>query len=227
LLVKAVAFDLDGTLLETAADLAAAANAMLRELELPVLGENKIKGFIGGGITNLVKRTLAASLADEPDLQVLERAVPIYEKHYATGMLNHTRPFPGVMEGLKTMRALGLHLTCVTNKAERFAWPLLRATGLLDFFDLLICGDSLPKKKPDPLPLQHACKYFGIEPAELLLIGDSSLDMQAARAAGCRIFCVPYGYNQGLGVHELDCDAIVATLHEAAKLLQTEPWIKT
>lgn len=220
--VKAVLFDLDGTLLDTAPDLVTAANAMLGELALPALDAQSIKNFIGGGIATLVKRTLAASLESEPDAQLLERAMPLYEKHYAKVMLNQTRPFAGVVEGLQAMRAQGLRLACVTNKAERFARPLLGATGLLDFFELLVCGDSLPKKKPDPLPLRHACAHFGVEPREVLLIGDSPLDTQAARAAGCHIFCVPYGYNQGRDVRELDCDAIVATLRDAAKLLQNE-----
>ncbi|MGH8709878.1 MAG: phosphoglycolate phosphatase [Burkholderiales bacterium] len=221
--VKAVLFDLDGTLLDTAADLVTAANAMLVELALPDLDAQRIKDFIGGGITNLVKRTLAASLESEPDSQLLERALQIYEKHYAKVMLNQTRPFQGVLEGLQAMRARGLRLACVTNKAERFARPLLRATGLLDFFELLVCGDNLPKKKPDPLPLRHACEHFGVEPREMLLIGDSPLDTQAARAAGCHIFCVSYGYSQGRDVRELDCDAIVATLLEAASLLRAKP----
>ncbi len=220
--VKAVLFDLDGTLLDTAPDLVTAANAMLGELVLPELDAESIKNFIGGGITSLVKRTLAASLESEPDAQLLERALPLYEKHYAKVMLNQTHPFAGVVEGLQAMRAQSLRLACVTNKAERFTRPLLGATGLLDFFELLVCGDNLKKKKPDPLPLRHACKYFGVEPREVLLIGDSPLDTQAARAAGCHIFCVPYGYNQGRDVRELDCDAIVATLRDAAKLLQNE-----
>lgn len=220
--VKAVLFDLDGTLLDTAPDLVTAANAMLGELVLPELDAESIKNFIGGGITSLVKRTLAASLESGPDAQLLERALPLYEKHYAKVMLNQTRPYAGVVEGLQAMRAQSLRLACVTNKAERFTRPLLGATGLLDFFELLVCGDNLPKKKPDPLPLQHACAHFGVEPREVLLIGDSPLDTQAARAAGCHIFCVPYGYNQGRDVREMDCDAIVATLRDAAKLLQTE-----
>ena len=220
--VKAVLFDLDGTLLDTAPDLVAAANAMLVELALRELDAQKIKNFIGGGIANLVKRTLAASLESEPDSQFFERALPIYERHYAKVMLNQTRPFAGVVEGLQAMRAQGLRLACVTNKAERFVRPLLGATGLLDFFELLVCGDNLPKKKPDPLPLRHASEHFGVEPREMLLIGDSPLDTQAARAAGCHIFCVPYGYSQGRDVRELDCDAIVATLRDAAKLLKNE-----
>ena len=98
--------------------------------------------------------------------------------------------------------------------------PLLRATDLLGYFDIVLSGDSLPKKKPDPMPLLHACEHFGIAPHEMLLIGDSLNDTQAARAAGCRIFCVPYGYNEGRDVRELDCDAIVSSLYQATKLIR-------
>jgi phosphoglycolate phosphatase len=131
-----------------------------------------------------------------------------------------TRPYPGVLDGLSALRENGFRLACITNKAEAFTLPLLRATGLLEFFDLVLSGDTLPKKKPDPMPLLHACKQFNIEPGEMLLIGDSLNDSQAARAAGCHIFCVPYGYNEGRDVRELDCDAVVPSLYEAAKLIR-------
>ena len=98
--------------------------------------------------------------------------------------------------------------------------PLLRAAELLDYFDVVVSGDSLPKKKPDPMPLLHACERFEIGPREMLLVGDSLNDAQAARAAGCHVFCVPYGYNEGRDVYELDCDAIVPSLYEATKLIQ-------
>ena len=114
---------------------------------------------------------------------------------------------------------MGMHVACITNKAEVFTIPLLRDTGLLDYFELVLSGDTLPKRKPDPLPLLHACKHFGVEPGELLLIGDSLNDTQAARAAGSPVFCVPYGYNRGRPVAELDLDAVVPSLLEASKLI--------
>jgi phosphoglycolate phosphatase len=123
-----------------------------------------------------------------------------------------------VVEGLDAFKAMGVHMACITNKAEVFTLPLLRDTGLLDYFELVLSGDALPKRKPDPLPLLHACRHFGIEPHELLLIGDSLNDTQAARAAGSAVFCVPYGYNRGRPVAELDLDAVVPTLLDAAKL---------
>ncbi|HVS26406.1 MAG TPA: phosphoglycolate phosphatase [Burkholderiales bacterium] len=217
--LKAVLFDLDGTLLDTAPDLVDATNRTLSELGMAAVDAEIIRSYIGGGIAVLLQRALAATLKREPDMEIYQRGLPLFEKHYARVMLNQSRPFPGAVEGLQKMRAQGLHLACVTNKSERFTLPLLEATDLRDFFELVVSGDSVPKKKPDPLPLTHACAHFGAKPHEALLIGDSPLDTQAARAAGCHVFCVPYGYHQGRDVRELDCDAIVATLKDAADLV--------
>lgn len=220
LLIKAVMIDLDGTLLDTAGDLAAAANMMLRELGRAELPLETIQSYIGKGIQKLVKRSLTGSLDDEPDAELFDKAMPIYERDYAKTLCVNTRPYPGVIEGLNGLREADFRLACVTNKAEAFTLPLLRATGLFDYFDIVLSGDSLPKKKPDPMPLLHACKHFGILPHEMLLIGDSLNDAEAARAAGCHVFCVPYGYNEGRDVRELDCDAIVTSVHDATKLIQ-------
>jgi phosphoglycolate phosphatase len=220
LLIKAVMIDLDGTLLDTASDLAAAANMMLRELGRAELPLETIQSYIGKGIQKLVKRSLTGSLDDEPDAELFDKAMPIYERDYAKTLCVNTRPYPGVIEGLNTLREAGFRLACVTNKAEAFTLPLLRATGLFDYFDIVLSGDSLPKKKPDPMPLLHACIHFDILPHEMLLIGDSLNDAEAARAAGCHVFCVPYGYNEGRDVRELDCDAIVTSVYDATKLIQ-------
>jgi phosphoglycolate phosphatase len=124
-----------------------------------------------------------------------------------------------VVEGLERMRAGGLKLACVTNKAQAFTLPLLERTGMAGFFDLVVSGDTLPRKKPDPLPLLHIAQHFRLLPPQLLLIGDSDNDTDAARAAGCPVVCVPYGYTGGRQVRDLDCDAIVASLIEAAELI--------
>lgn len=217
--IKAVVIDLDGTLLDTAPDLAHAAELMMAELDMPSVPLAVIKTYIGNGVSRLVKRVLTGSMDAEPDAALFERAYPMYQKHYGAHVSLHSRPFPGVVEGLQALRAMGVHVACITNKAEAFTIPLLRDTGLLDYFELVLSGDTLPKRKPDPLPLLHACKHFGVEPGELLLIGDSLNDTQAARAAGSPVFCVPYGYNRGRPVDELDQDAVVASLLEAAKLI--------
>lgn len=220
LLVKAVMIDLDGTLLDTAPDLATAANMMLTELGRAELPLETIQSYIGKGIEKLVKRSLTGSLDGEPDADLFRRAMPLYERSYAKTLYVDTCAYPGVLEGLKALREDGFRLACVTNKAEAFTLPLLRAAELLDYFDIVVSGDSLPKKKPDPMPLLHACERFDIESQEMLLIGDSLNDAQAARSAGCHVFCVPYGYNEGRDVRELDCDAIVSSLYEATKLIR-------
>jgi phosphoglycolate phosphatase len=219
LTVKAVVIDLDGTLLDTAPDLADAAMAMAEELGLPAIDLATVKTYIGNGVSRLVKRVLTRDMSAEPDAALFGRALPAYEKHYGANVSRKSRVFPGVLEGLAAFKQAGFRLACITNKAERFTLPLLRDTQLLDYFELVLSGDTLPKKKPDPLPLLHACEYFGIQPAELLLIGDSLNDAQAARAAACPVFCVPYGYNRGRDVAELDVDAIVPSLAAAAKIV--------
>lgn len=217
--IKAVVIDLDGTLLHTAPDLAEAANRMLTEMQLPAIDEALLQTFIGNGVAKLIKRVLMRDMDAEPDAQLFARARPIYEKHYAEVVSLNSRPYSGVVEGLNILKQAGFRLACITNKAERFTLPLLKDTGLYDYFELILSGDTLPKKKPDPLPLLYTCEKFGVTPEQMLLIGDSLNDTQAARAAGCHVFCVPYGYNRGRNVTELDLDAVVDSLAHATELI--------
>ena len=219
LAIKAVVIDLDGTLLDTAPDLAYAAELMMTELSLPVPPLATIKTYIGNGVSRLVKRVLTGDMAANPEPELFQRAYAIYERHYRDNVSRQSRPFDGVVSGLNLFKEMGVHMACITNKAAQFTLPLLRDTDLLDMFDLVLSGDSLPKRKPDPLPLLHACEHFGIQPAELLLIGDSLNDTQAARATGCPVFCVPYGYNRGQPVADLNPDAVVESLYAACKLV--------
>lgn len=219
LAVEAVVIDLDGTLLHTAPDLAEAANRMLAEMQMEPIAEDLIKTFIGNGVSRLIKRVLTRSMDGEPDAEVFSRAQPIYEKHYHEVVSLHSRPFVDVIPGLEAMKKSGFRLACITNKAARFTLPLLKDTGLYDYFELILSGDSLPRRKPDPLPLLHACEQFGITPDKMLLIGDSLNDTQAARAAGCHVFCVPYGYNRGSNVNDLDLDAVVSSLLVASSMI--------
>ena len=218
--VKAVMIDLDGTLLDTIPDLAVAANVMLRELGRPPLDEALIRTFVGKGIPKLVERALAGALASTADPDLFARALPIYERCYAGVNGRHTTIYPGVKEGLDRLRDQGFPLACVTNKAGSFTLPLLEHMKLAPYFVEVVAGDTLPRKKPDPLPLTHTCEKFGIAPRDMLMIGDSLNDAQAARAAGCPVFCVTYGYNEGQDVRELDIDAIVTSLLDATRLIQ-------
>lgn len=217
--VKAVIVDLDGTLLDTVTDLAVAVNLLFEELSRPPLDRSLVRTFVGKGIAHLVRRALASSFGTEPDAGLFERALPLYFSCYERVNGMHTTLYPGVMEGLDALRGAGFPLACVTNKSERFTLPLLEHMGIAHYFSIVVAGDTLPKKKPDPLPLTHTCRRFGIAPAHMLMVGDSVNDAAAARAAGCPVFCVPYGYNEGVDVRELDVDAIVESLFEATKLI--------
>lgn len=217
--VKAVVIDLDGTLLNTAPDLAEAANRMLAEMQRPSVPIEVIMTYIGNGVERLIKRVLTGEMYAEPDAALMAKAKPIYERHYLECVSLYSRPFPGVVEGLDALKQAGYRLACITNKAAKFTLPLLKDTGLHDYFELILSGDSLPRTKPDPLPLLHACEQFGVTPDQLLLIGDSMNDAQAARAAGCHIFCVPYGYNHGEPVESLDLDRVVGSVFEASQLI--------
>jgi phosphoglycolate phosphatase len=218
--VRVVIIDLDGTLLDTAADLACAANLMRRDLGLAPVPEALIKTFVGLGIAHLIRRTVGAGTEREAQPELLAAAAAAFERHYARVLTRSSRPFPGVIEGLRAMQDAGLQLACVTNKAERFTLPLLQHTKLAPFFELVVCGDSLAKKKPDPLPLLHAARHFGAASHEVVLIGDSPYDSQAARAAGCHVFIVTYGYRGDASANTLDADALLATLVEAADLIE-------
>ena len=217
--VKAVMIDLDGTLLDTIPDLAAAANGMLTELNMPELPEATIRNFVGKGIANLIERTLTNSMDGTPNAELFQRAVPVYERKYREVNGKYTTLYPGVKEGLDLLRAQGYPLACVTNKSERFTLPLLDYVNLSSYFVSVVAGDTLPQKKPEPEPLLHACKQMKVAPHEMLMIGDSLNDAQAARSAGCPVFCVTYGYNEGHDVRTLDVDAIVTSLVEATGLI--------
>jgi phosphoglycolate phosphatase len=216
--VRAITFDLDGTLIHTLPDLAAAGNRMLQVVgRLPVT-EDTVRLFIGDGIERLTKRLLTGQMNAEPSAEEFALAFDAFRRFYTEELVVRSRPFPGVVEGLATLQT-HLPLACVTNKALAFTEPLLVATELWTYFDLVLAGDSLPRKKPDPLPFLHCAERLQVRPIELLVVGDSSNDCQAARAAGCPVVCVPYGYSGSNGVRELDCDAIVASVSDLASSL--------
>jgi phosphoglycolate phosphatase len=219
LAVKMVMVDLDGTLIHTAPDLANCANRMLRDLGCGEWPLEKVMTWIGNGVPRLVKRALTGEMMAEPDTALYDKALPLFQQHYAAAVSELSRPYPGVIEGLQQLAAAGFELACITNKAEAFTLPLLRDLGLQDYFKLVLSGDSLPKQKPDPLPLQHACRHFGITPEHGVLIGDSSNDVQAARAAGMPVICVTYGYNHGHDIRESYPDAVVGSLAEVPRYL--------
>ncbi|HJV86787.1 MAG TPA: phosphoglycolate phosphatase [Noviherbaspirillum sp.] len=217
--IRAAIIDLDGTMVHTAPDFHVAVNRMRAELGLGPLDMESITHFVGKGTENLMRRVLGVDYAEDGIEQHYPRALASYEKHYLAINGEYSSVYPGVHEGLAALQAKGLRLACVTNKPIGFAMPLLEKTGLRRYFDIVYGGDSLPKKKPDPYPLLKVCEDFKVLPAQALAIGDSSNDAQAARAAGCRVLNVPYGYNHGESIHKVDSDGIVSTLLDAAELI--------
>jgi phosphoglycolate phosphatase len=218
-MTSAALIDLDGTLLDTAPDLAVAANATLRELGLQGLETAAIRDYVGKGIAHLMRRSLEAVLGRAPEAALFERAQALFAVHYERVNGQASRPFPGVVEGLAAMRAQGLKLACVTNKIQRFTLPLLEKTGLAGRFDCVVTSDLAGARKPDPAVFLHACRQLGVAPAEAAVIGDSDNDGDAARAAGCRFLLVPYGYREGKALADVRCDGVVQSLVEAAALV--------
>lgn len=212
LAVKMVMVDLDGTLIHTAPDLADCTNLMLADLGRPTRDLATVSTWIGNGVSRLVKRALTGEMYAEPDPALFEQALARFRVHYAANVARKSRPFPGAVEGLQRLKSAGFKLACITNKAEQFTLPLLQQLHLAGYFELILSGDSLPKKKPDPLPLTHACRHFGIPPARGLLAGDSANDVKAARAAGMPVICVSYGYNHGHDIRDSRPDAVIDSL---------------
>jgi len=217
---ESVTFDLDGTLLDTVPDLYEAARRTLAELGLPPRREDEIRNFVGQGVGVLVRRCLhGVATSDEATLAA---AVEVFQRHYAAVNGQQSRLFAGVRTGLEAWRATGLPLAVVTNKPAAFTLPLLEATGLAPYFAVVVSGDSTPHRKPHPAPLWHACDQMGTDPAANLHIGDSRHDIETARNAGCKVFCVPYGYNEGEAVRGEDCDALVDSLETALQRAKAE-----
>lgn len=216
--VKAVMFDLDGTLIHTAPEIASAANQMLADLGRPILPYQQIESYIGEGAQVLIKRCLCGKRDIEPEPALFEQGQALFYHYYAVNA-QESKPFNGVITGLYALENKGMKMACVTNKPEKFTLPLLKNSGLDGFFDIVVSGDTLPNKKPDPIQLHHICAKFNIMETDAMLVGDSATDIAAAHAAGCFIVTVPYGYNQGQTIDDRLVDATISDLTELVTLL--------
>jgi phosphoglycolate phosphatase len=214
-----VLIDVDGTLVDSVPDLAFCVDAMMRELGRPPRGETAVRNWVGNGVERLVRRALTGTLDGEPDDADYDQAYPIFLRLYTDNTSKRSRLYDGVRDGVDWLRAQGYRLGCVTNKAAQFTEPLLRALGLRDAFEIVVSGDTLPEKKPSPLPLLHAAEYFGVEPARALMVGDSVSDVKAARTAGFGIICMSYGYNHGGDIRDAQPDAVIDSMTELSRLL--------
>ena len=209
--INAVMIDLDGTMVNTLGDFAEALNRMLADLQLPAVAPQAIENMVGKGSEHLIRSVLAHVGAQNID-EMYPLAWQRYEHHYLAINGQFADVYPGVLEGLEQLKAMGLRMACLTNKPLSFAQPLLAAKGLDGFFDCVFGGDSFPRKKPDPMPLVETCKALGIMPARTLMVGDSSNDAQAAHAAGCPVVLVNYGYNHGQPISTVDATAYLDSL---------------
>jgi phosphoglycolate phosphatase len=215
-----VLIDVDGTLVDSVPDLAYCVDEMMLQLGMPVHGEARVREWVGNGVERLTRRALIGRLDGEPDEALFQKAYPIFLKLYAENTSKRSVLYPGVKEGLAYLKSTGYKLGCVTNKAAQFTNPLLKDLGVYDKFEIVVSGDTLPQKKPDPAPLLHVAKHFGVKPERSLMIGDSVSDVKAARAAGFQIICMSYGYNHGEDIRDSHPDAVIDSMVELEGLLE-------
>lgn len=233
--LQAAIVDLDGTLVDTLGDFEQALNRALADLDLPPVTRAVVERTVGKGSEHLIRSVLAHQL-DEAVAQghgrlcqgrsvdnLFEPAWLRYQHHYLAINGNFAAVYPGVVEGLQSLQEHGLKLACLTNKPLSFAKPLLQTKGLDRFFSHVFGGDSFERKKPDPLPLLKTCEALGALPAQTLMVGDSSNDAQAARAAGCPVALVRYGYNHGQPIEAVDADVYVDALTELSQAPAKRP----
>lgn len=217
---KLILIDVDGTLVDSVPDLAFCVDELMVEFDMPRRGEAAVRTWVGNGVERLVKRALLNRLDGEPDDALFEKALPMFMDLYAEHTSARSRLYPGVEEGLAYMLDEGYLLGSVTNKAGRFTERLLKDMGIFDCFKLVVAGDTLPVKKPDPLPLLHAARQLGVVPADSMMLGDSKNDVNAARAAGFQVVCVNYGYNHGEDIRLAHPDAVIDSFTDLRLLLE-------
>ncbi len=216
--VKLVLFDLDGTLVDSVGDLAWCGNEMLRKLEIPLRDPQAAQNWVGNGLERFIKRFLTNDMNAEPDEVLFRAGQKIFSELYGEHASDHSELYPGAIEALEILSKFELHLACVTNKPEPFTSRLIAAMELDSFFELIVAGDTTARKKPDPMPLHYAADYFGLEYDACLMVGDSSNDVLAARAAGFSVVCVPYGYNHGNNISDANPDLVIENLVELTEM---------
>lgn len=214
-----ILIDVDGTLVDSVPDLAYCVDEMMKALGRSAHGESNVRNWVGNGVERLVKRALIGRLDGEPDEAAFQEALPVFLDLYAKNVSGRSKLFSGVSEALEYFKQQNYKLGCVTNKAAQFTVPLLTDLGIHDNFEFVVCGDTLPQKKPDPAPLLYAAKHFNVTPDNALMIGDSISDVKAARAAGFQIVCMSYGYNHGEDIRNYDPDMVVDSMAELIGIL--------
>jgi len=215
-----IMIDVDGTLVDSVPDLAFCVDEMMQQIDRPARGEVKVRDWVGNGVERLVRRALSGTLDGEPSDEEFEKAYPVFLELYAENTSKRSHLYDGVREGLDYLLSQNLKLGCVTNKAAQFTEPLLEDLGIAGDFKIIISGDTLPAKKPDPMPLLYGAEYFGVKAENAMMIGDSVSDVKASRAAGFQIICMSYGYNHGEDIRNYDPDAVIDSMTELPGLLE-------
>ncbi|MES2088993.1 MAG: phosphoglycolate phosphatase [Pseudomonadota bacterium] len=219
--LQAAIIDLDGTLVDTLGDFVVVLHHALSDLgchavEIARVDRAFVEHTVGTGTEDLLRRTLAHAWGVLDDDAEVAQQVPLawqhYQGHYTRLNGQHSQVYPGAVEGLQQLQSLGLPLACLTNKPTAFAEQLLSNKGLRHHFKQVFGGDAFARKKPDPLPLLKTCEALGTLPARTVMVGDSSNDAQAARAAGCPVVLVTYGYNHGEPIEQVPASAHIARL---------------
>ena len=211
---KLIMIDVDGTLVDSVPDLAYCIDEMMQKLGLQKWGEDKVRHWVGNGVPKLVERALSGELEGRPIKEVFDVAYPIFLDLYEDNNAQRSYLYDGVREGLDYLKSQGYQLGCVTNKSEQFTHPLLKALGIFNDFKIIISGDTLAKRKPDPMPLLYCAEHFNLKPEECLMLGDSVSDVKSARAAGFDIICMSYGYNHGNDIGDENPDLVIDSMNQ-------------
>ena len=209
-----VLFDLDGTLIDSVPDLAYCVDETMKQVGLPVRGEDAVRNWVGNGVQRLTERALINAVDGMPDQELMDKAYPIFLELYKDNTSKRSCVYEGVVEGIEWIMQQGYRVACVTNKAEAFTIPLLKDKGLFDYFEVVVSGDTCAEKKPHPMPLLYAAEQLGVAPENALMVGDSRSDVKAARAAGFHIFCMTYGYNHGEDIRDYEPDVVADSFLE-------------
>ena len=217
--VSVIAFDLDGTLVDTLPDLHTATNLTLNDLGYDPVSPDLVRQHIGQGIEYLLLE-LFKDLGIQIEATDLNNIAQQFRAHYARHVCDDSELFPGIEHVLKTLQHRGLKMACLTNKSELFTGPILNKLGIRSYFQEVICGDTLEKRKPDPLPLRVLASRFGVDTRHVLMVGDSKTDTACARNAGAPVVCVPFGYRSGMALSDLDCDAILGDAEDLLNLIE-------
>ena len=214
-----VLIDVDGTLVDSVPDLAFCVDETMKAMDMETHGEARVRHWVGNGVERLVKRALLNDLNGEPDEALFAKALPIFQDLYSENTSKRSCLYDGVTEALEFLKTTGVRIGCVTNKASQFTLPILRDLGISDYFETVLCGDQVERKKPDPQPLLMSAEKLGVSPQASLMLGDSMSDVKAARAAEFGIICMSYGYNHGEDIRDYNPDAVVDSMAEIKNIV--------